>query len=516
MNYKVCILAAGIGRRISSSSKIHKALLPIGDIATISRIIEKYDEKINIIIAVGYNKDQIKEYISHAHPKRKIDYVSIDNYYGKGSGPGYSLYKCRNKLKCPFIFTTVDTIVLEDIPKPNVDWVGVAPVKDTKDYCTFKTNGSLVTRIDDKTTNDNRLAFIGIAGIKNYLKFFKSLEQDQNILDGEVQVSSGLKGLINKNLNLEFFTWYDTGNDKNYKITKESFEQKPFDFSKPNEYFYSFNNKIIKLYSDSKKVNFLAKRAIKIKNIIPSNFKSTKNILSYEKFQGEVVYKTLSPAITRNLLFFLEKNLWDFKKRIPPKNFLEICKNFYKNKTLDRITLFRKKYDVKDEKYIINNITYEKLSYYLNKIDWDYICDGVQSQFHGDLQFDNIIYNHSKKNFKLIDWRPDFGGDTSVGDIYYDFAKMYSGCIVQYDEIKKNNFIFNMSSKEINFDYYIKYSVNVAKKDLLKYFITRKYDTKKINIISSLIFLNMSPMHQEPFSHLCYFLGLTRLKESLL
>ena len=169
-NFKVCILAAGIGSR-SFDPKINKSLLPLDGRAVISNIINKFDQKQKFVIAVGYLSDQVKQYLLHAHPKTKFEFVNIKKYFGVGSGPGHSLLCCENKLKCPFIITSVDTIVLENVSNPSENWIGLAPVKNTSDFCTVQTNANLVTRIDDKTLNDNRLAWIGLAGIKDY-KYF--------------------------------------------------------------------------------------------------------------------------------------------------------------------------------------------------------------------------------------------------------------------------------------------------------------------------------------------------------
>ena len=62
---------------------------------------------------------------------------------------------------------------------------------------------------------------------------------------------------------------------------------------------------------------------------------------------------------------------------------------------------------------------------------------GWACNFHGDLQFDNIIY--SKNKFKLIDWRDSFDG-RNKGDIYYDFAKLLGGIDLNYKFIKKETF----------------------------------------------------------------------------
>ncbi len=72
MKYKVCILAAGAGSRLNNLSSIHKSLLPINERAIISSIIDQFDKKVEIVIAVGSKYQQIQEYLKFAYPNKKI------------------------------------------------------------------------------------------------------------------------------------------------------------------------------------------------------------------------------------------------------------------------------------------------------------------------------------------------------------------------------------------------------------------------------------------------------------
>ena len=38
-----------------------------------------------------------------------------------------------------------------------------------------------------------------------------------------------------------------------------------------------------------------------------------------------------------------------------------------------------------------------------------------------------------------IDWRESFGGSTKGGDVYYDLAKLYGGCIIPYNLMKEES-----------------------------------------------------------------------------
>ena len=109
-NYKVCILAAGVGNRMGALSEhINKAILPVNFKAVISHIIEKFSQDIEIVMAVGHKKEVIKDYLHLAHPERKITFVEVDKYMGPGTGPGYSILQCKDHLDCPFIFFVADT-----------------------------------------------------------------------------------------------------------------------------------------------------------------------------------------------------------------------------------------------------------------------------------------------------------------------------------------------------------------------------------------------------------------------
>ena len=118
MTYKVCILAAGRGTRVTLPETTNKALLPVGEKSAFSHILEKFPVDTEIVIALGYRGELLREFVSLAHPERSITFVEVDEYEGPGTGPGYSLNACKEQLQCSFIFTSCDTVVLEDVHPP--------------------------------------------------------------------------------------------------------------------------------------------------------------------------------------------------------------------------------------------------------------------------------------------------------------------------------------------------------------------------------------------------------------
>jgi NDP-sugar pyrophosphorylase family protein len=222
--FKVCILAAGIGGRMSGFSEVlNKALIPVNGKPAICHIIEKFSNDTEIIIATGYKKETIECYLNSAYPKRKITFKEVDKYEGPGTGPGYSLLQCKDYLQCPFIFFSTDTLVKEEIPSLNENWFGVSEVSDTSRFCSATIKDNKVIKIDDKIKSDNKHASIGLAGIKDYVHFWNSLESDTNVIAGEIQVSNGFKSLLVKNLQGTVFTWFDTGTPNSYSHALENF-----------------------------------------------------------------------------------------------------------------------------------------------------------------------------------------------------------------------------------------------------------------------------------------------------
>ncbi len=526
LKYKVCILAAGVGSRIGDlSDNINKAILPVNFKAVISYIIEKFSKDIEIIVAVGHKKDTVKNYLLLAYPERKFTFVEVDKYIGPSTGPGYSLLQCKDYLQTPFIFFAADTIVLEEVPKPDYNWFGIAPVKDPEQYCTVRIKNNLIYHLDVKVKNNNRFAFIGLAGIRDFKHFFKFLSDNNKIVKGELQVIDGFEGLIEKRLVPVGFTWFDTGTLKKYQETNKHFssDNQKFDFSKSNEFLYFVGDKVIKFFADK---NIARERymraALPLKGLTPKIEDYRGQFYSYKKVSGQVLYDVMNLNTICGFLHWAYIHLWKkvllTKKK--EKEFYNICRKFYLDKTKDRLKMFNESKNELHTTKQINGVTIPSVDEMLARIDWDYLSHGIPSNFHGDLQFDNILVSsnpggHSKDAFVLLDWRQDFGGLTKVGDLYYDLAKLYGGILLPYNLIKEGMFSFEEDENSVHYTFYTKHNLFEAKEEFERFVSENGFDLRKIKILTSLIFLNMSPLHTPDFDSLLYHLGRYMLHKAL-
>ena len=124
----------------------------------------------------------------------------------------------------------------------------------------------------------------------------------------------------------------------------------------------------------------------------------------------------------------------------------------------------------------------------LKKIPWKEIDDGIPCLIHGDLQFQNILYNPQKEKFLLIDWRQDFAGHTNFGDLYYDLAKLYGGIKMNYDYIMKDLYHFEQNNQDahVNFN---NWENDSEYEKQLEDFIERKgFELKKVKLLTGLIY----------------------------
>ncbi|MFH1245529.1 MAG: hypothetical protein V1662_03510 [Candidatus Omnitrophota bacterium] len=515
-NYKVCILAAGIGARMGKlSAHANKAIFPVNFKAAISYIIEKFPAEIEIVVAVGYKKASVIDYLAIAHPDRKITFIEIDKYTGPGTGPGYSLLQCEKAIQRPFIFFSTDTIVLEDIPAPDKNWFGIASINTPERFCTVAIEDNLICRIDDKVKTDNKFAFIGAAGIYDYDVFFRSLAADKSLICGELQVSNGFRSLIGKKLVPLKFTWFDTGTFNSYVETNKYFSGKDsgFDFSKSDEFLYFAQGTVIKYFADADIVEKRCRRAGLLKDICPEIIAKCNNFYAYRKVNGQILYNVLDRQLAGSFFAWAKSRLWKRQEldENGQRQFSAACRNFYFNKTQKRLRDFYEKTGLIDGENNINGRFVPSLKRLFESIDWDYICAGIPAVIHGDLQFDNVIVSPDEaaqcQKFRLIDWRQDFGGLTAVGDLYYDLAKLYAGMIISYQSIKRGMFSFNLDGPNVFYNYHTDNTLQEAREEYEMFIKENGFDLPKITIMSGLIFLNMAALHNYPFDHLLFFLG---------
>jgi NDP-sugar pyrophosphorylase family protein len=520
MSYRVVIPTAGTGSRLEGLTKyINKSLVSIANRPTISHLIEQFPQDCEFVIALGYKGNLVRDFLELAYPDRTFFFVDVDLYEGEGSGLGLSLLSCEQYLQQPFVFLSCDTLVKELIPEPDHNWMGYAKKDDLSQYRTLNVISENVTEICEKgMLKDNLKAYIGLAGVYNYQQFWQAMHsgKDISVSQGE---SYGMKAVLESNkVSACEFTWFDTGNLKSIQVVREVYSQpnEPNILEKENEAIWFVGDSVIK-YSDE--VDFIAnrvKRAKELQEFVPNIYANKVNMYCYKRVDGEVLSEIINLPIFENFLakckdFWLEKDL-SLEGQL---KFQDNCLKFYKNKTLERVQLFYKNFDKKDNAGVINSEETSSLKDLLNQVDWEWISKGLAGRFHGDFHFENILYSRSDKKFIFLDWRQDFAGNLSVGDIYYDLAKLMHGLIVNHGLIADDQYSASWKSDKIKFDLHRKQSLVECEQRLSNWIHENGFELKKVKVLTALIYLNIAALHHYPYSILLYGLGKKMLAKEL-
>tara|TARA_E500000331_G_scaffold358256_1_gene423738 strand:+ start:2093 stop:3673 length:1581 start_codon:yes stop_codon:yes gene_type:complete len=515
--YKVLIPSAGLGTRLGDIGKnINKALVSVANKPVISHVIEKFPRDVEIVVAIGHKGQLLKDYLEIAHPDRKITCVEIEHYYGSKSGLGHTILQCEEHLQCPFVFTPNDTLILEDIPTPYENWMGYAEVENTDQYRSLQTDSKgMVSKIYEKDEGLDVKPYIGLAGINDYKLFWQTMKSGTDkgsILIGE---SYALRDLLQSNVQIaaKEFSWYDTGTLTNLQKARKAFEKKdaPNILEKPNESIWFVNNKVIKYHSDPDFVSGRIERAKVLKGHVPEVTDCRQNMYSYRMLPGNVVSKTTNHKVFQNLLSYL-KCFWK-PVDLPPaekSKFVNICNEFYKEKTEKRVQLYFDRFSEIDSVEFVNGVEMPTVKELLSEVPWPHLAAGYPARMHGDLHFENILMAETGE-FYLLDWRQSFGGLTNYGDLYYDLAKLLHGLIVSHELINKECYSVSHLGNVINYDLHRKHSLIENQQQFEQFLQANAYDSYKVRMLTSLIFLNIAPLHHEPYSKMLFYLG----KESL-
>lgn len=522
MKYKVVIPTAGTGSRLGGITKyINKSLVSLGGKPTISRIIESFPEDTEFVIAIGYKGELVKEYLRLAYPDKKFQIVDVFPYEGEGSGLGLSILKCKDYLQEPFIFCSCDTLVNEKIPLPCENWMGYDNRDNKEQYRTVSIEQENVNSIDEKGVgkSHNNHPYIGLAGIYDYKLFWNAMETGgtTSINVGE---SFGLRSILEngKSIKAKKFTWFDTGIKVELEATKKRFNNPdgPNILDKENETIWFLNDKVIK-YSDNEKfISDRVDRAKLLKGFVPPIIDYTKHMYSYKYVNGDVMSKCVTLPLFKQLLDS-SKKFWKLSKLNDKEKqeFIDACLKFYKEKTYKRVKQFFETFKREDKATIINGKPYPSAIDLLDRVDWNYIANGLPGQFHGDFHFENILYNKENNSFEFLDWRQNFGNSLIVGDIYYDLGKMLHGLIMCHELVAKEEYNIVWDNENITYDFNRKQILVNCENYYYDWLKKNGYDEKKVKFMSALIFLNIAALHHYPYSLVLMALGKEMLNSCL-
>lgn len=518
-NYKILITTSGIGSRLGELTKFsNKSLIRIGKKPAISYILEKYPKDIELVITIGYYGKQVKDFLELVYPDRKFTFVNVDKYDGEGSSLVYSMLCAKDQLQCPFILHVCDTLTFDVIPPPITNWcAGVKSEEKASQYRTHNVAGNRLLKINEKGGSHFDRIHIGICGINSYKEFWEHAEKIyiSNPDNNQWSDCHIINELIYSGVEIESLpltSWMDIGNIEMLEKTRKQINENFNVLDKVDESIYIIEDTVVKFFYDTSIVKNRVERGKQLENITPKIEGVRDNFYKYKYIEGNPLSITVNIVKFQRLLEWAKENLWGLPIYTPEA--YNRCKLFYFDKSRLRIEKFLAANNIKDTTHIINGIQVPPALEMLDRIIPSFLCNDMSYKFHGDFILENII-DTNDGNFKLIDWRQEFGGSLTGGDIYYDIAKLHHNLIFNHDIVNKGLFKIEIKNDKITCDI-MRNNIMVECQEILRDFLgNNNLSVKKINILTPLIWLNMSPLHEYPINMFLFFFGKYNLAEAL-
>lgn len=510
--YKVLITTSGTGSRLGEITKYtNKSLVKVGKKPAISYIIEQYPKDTQFVITVGYFGDQVRDFLKLVYPERKFKFVEVNLYEGEGSSLGYSMLQAAESLQCPFIYHACDTIVLgTKIPSPNINWIGGYRGQGSSHYASFDVIDGKVRKMYDKGMMDSDFLHIGLVGIHNFRSFWAKLralheKSSSNSALNDVEVIDAMMKNEDVFVPVEFKTWHDIGNIESLNKARVEIEDSFRILDKPDESIFIFDKFVVKFFANEQIVAERVARGKILKGLAPRIEGYSKNFYRYTYAEGKLYSKVATPVDFKEFLLWSKHNLWKPTKEVSDEKFRNICHDFYLTKTVERVGKFLESRNVKDRKIIINDEYVPTVKEMLKKIDFEWLCDAKQTGFHGDFILDNLL--KSNAGYVLLDWRQNFGGLSKSGDLYYDLSKLNHNLTVNHEIVNSDLFRIDIDENRVVCDIHRKENLVQCQKALFEFLQENGYNTKKVKILTALIWLNMSPLHHHPFDLFLFYFG---------
>ena len=515
MTRKVLVTTSGIGSRLGNLSKFtNKSLVRIGKKPAISYILDSYPAGTEFVVTLGHYGDQVRQYFNVAHPGVNVTFAEVDKFEGPGSSLLYSISCARKHLAEPFIFHACDTVVQEQVPLTlTTNWLGGFPSRGSAHYRTFNVAGSQVLRLNEKGEKSSDLDYVGVCGIQDYELFWditdRLLAAGGGLSDYDVIVAMMEQGKPFRSH--VFKTWNDIGNiDSLHEARRNTNDH--FDLlDKDDESIFILDDLVVKFFYDRDICRNRITRAGKLRGLVPEVVRTSDNFYAYHYAAGNLLSRVITPRKLRRLLDWARQRLW---QRVDDDGkYVDRCKKFYQDKTVERISRFLTSNRLADTETTINGEHVPPVMKLLEKVDFASLHAAAPSVFHGDFILENLL--ETRDGFTMLDWRQDFAGSTDYGDFHYDLAKLNHNLILDHNSVHHDWYSLADADDGMRADILVPSLYNDTRKVLEEFCAETGTDYRKIRILTALVWLNMSPLHERPLDTFLFYFGKYHLHRAL-
>jgi hypothetical protein len=248
---------------------------------------------------------------------------------------------------------------------------------------------------------------------------------------------------------------------------------------------------------------------------VPDIVDFNKHFFKYRFVEGDLFASSVNPEKMTKFLSWAHKSMWSLsahKRSSSSSPDIQLaCEKFYFEKTMKRALDFLG--GKEDVPVYINDVHVQPVHSLLSRLDKEKMVSGIPAVIHGDFILDNVIEKDGV--YTLIDWRQDFAGHLETGDVYYDLAKLNHNLIFNHDVVSKGHYTIGGNDKGMTCDIMVKKNLLDCREALHSFIQENGYDLRKVEILTSLIWINMAPLHTYPLSKFLYNFGKYNLQRIL-
>lgn len=486
----IIIQAGGKGSRMKHLTKNKpKALVSIKGTPLIFKTFSHYPNKKFIIIG-DYKINILGKYLKKF---AKVDYTLI---HAKESGTCSGIKKALTRVPkdSPFLIMWCDLFLEEPI-----DYLTNLYID--KNYIGLSRNFTCRWSFKNNLLDEKRSKKYGVAG----LFVFKNKKEIKHVPEsGEF-----CKYLKESNISFSDFPLnnvLEIGAISSYNsYIKSSINCRPF-----NKIIVK-NNLIIKIPINKQGEQIAEKEINWYKWCKKYNFNFLPKVLSYQplilqKINGKDLFKQ---KITKNKKKEIITSIINCLLKIHNSSYSKKNVNILKNDIESILKKTKKRLDsiidiipFANKNYI--NINDKKCINFYKQ--WDlvdnllkpYLGKNSYHPIHGDITFSNILIDN-KSNIFFIDPRGYYGTSDIVGDVDYDWSKLYYSIKGNYDQFNNKNFRLQMASNNIE----LKIKKNNWESLENYFFKLTQSNKQKIMLYHAIIWLSLSSYAWDDFDSIC-------------